>query len=128
MDTTTTTTGFVDDYKDKELGKSKDFDEVIQFIDNCINELQALTGFEIYYRETKKHDNMFLMRCAMEGDEYSCVHINTQFHNNIYYASLTYINSDNSETIDDMISVEKKSMLISKIQSFVDSVEQKLNK
>ena len=128
MDTTTTTTEFVDDHKNKELVKSKDFDDVIQFVNGCIDKLQVLTGFEIYDRETNKHDNMLFMRCIMEGDEYSCLHTNIQFHNNTYYASLTYINGDNSETIDDMISVEKKSMLISKIQSFVDNVEQKLNK
>lgn len=127
MGKATTVRKFLDDQKSEAVGKLKDTDEVVSFVGDCIDKLQSMTNFEIYSRETNVLDGTFNVSCEMEGDEYGFVRVYAQFDGNDYYASLTYID-DNHEIIDDQISVKKKSTIISKIQAFVDSVEQKIGK
>lgn len=125
------TLSFVNDFLDelREMAKEKtnDIDEVVSFINDCIDKLQSITNFEIYSRETNVRGGSFDMNCEMENDEYGFIRVYAQFEDGSYYASLTYID-DNHEIIDDQISVKKKSSVISKIQAFVDSVEQKIGK
>lgn len=122
---------FVNDFLDelREMAKEKqnDINEVVSFVNDCIDKLQSMTNFEIYSRETNVYGETFDMNCEMEGNEYGFIRIYAQFEDYHYYASLTYID-DNHEIIDDQISVKKKSTIISKIQAFVDSVEQKIGK
>lgn len=127
MDKTTIVRKFLDDQRSEAVGKLKDVDEVVSFVGDCIDKLQSMTNFEVYSRETNIYDGTFNTHCEMEGDEYGFVRVYTQFDGNDYYASLTYID-DNHEIIDDQISVKKKSSIISKMQAFVDSVEQKIGK
>nr|DAT19861.1 MAG TPA: hypothetical protein [Caudoviricetes sp.] len=125
------TLSFVNDYLDewREMAKEKtnDVDEVVSFINDCINKLQSMTNFEIYSRETNVRGGSFDMNCEMENDEYGFIRVYAEFEDGSYCASLTYID-DNHEIIDDQISVKKKSTIISKMQAFVDSVEQKIGK
>lgn len=127
MDKSTTVRKFLSDWKNEAVGKSKDIDEVVSFVNDCIDKLQSMTNFEVYSRETNMLDGTFNVNCEMEGDEYGFVRVYTQFDGNDYYASLTYID-DNHEIIDDQMLVKKKSTMISKIQAFVDNVEQKIGK
>lgn len=125
------TLSFVNDFLDelREMAKEKtnDIDEVVSFVGDCIDKLQSMTNFEIYYRETNVLDGTFNVSCEMEGDEYGFVRVYAQFDGNDYYASLTYID-DNHEIVDSTVSVKKKSTMISKMQAFVDNVEQKIGK
>lgn len=118
---------FLDEWREMAKEKQNDLIDVVSFVNDCIDKLQSMTNFEIYSRETNVLDGTFNVSCEMEGDEYGFVRVYTQFDGNDYYASLTYID-DNHEIIDDQISVKKKSTMISKIQAFVDSVEQKIRK
>ena len=127
MDKSTIVRKFLDDQRSEAVGKSKDVDEVVSFINDLIDKLQSMTNFEVYSRETNVLDGTFNVSCEMEGDEYGFVRVYAQFDGNDYYASLTYID-DNHEIIDSTVSVKKKSTIISKIQAFVDSVEQKIRK
>lgn len=118
---------FLDEWREMAKEKQNDINEVVSFINDCIDKLQSLTNFEIYSRETNVRGGSFDMNCEMENDEYGFIRIFAEFEDGSYYASLTYID-DNHEIIDDQISVKKKSTIISKIQAFVDSVEQKIGK
>lgn len=127
MDKVATVRKFLDDQKSESVGKLEDVDEVVSFINGCIDKLQSLTNFEVYSRETNVLDGTFNVSCEMENDEYGFIRVYAQFDSNDYYASLTYID-DNHDIIDDIVSVKKKSTMISKIQAFVDNVEQKIGK
>lgn len=118
---------FLDEWREMAKEKQNDINEVVSFINDCIDKLQSLTNFEIYSRETNVLDGTFNVSCEMEGDQYGFVKVYAQFDGNDYYASLTYID-DNHEIVDSTVSVKKKSTIISKIQAFVDSVEQKIGK
>ena len=119
---------FLDEWREMAKEKQNDINEVVSFVNDCIDKLQSITNFEVYSRETNVYGETFDMNCEMEGNEYGFIRIFAQFHKDYHYcASLTYID-DNHEIIDDQISVKKKSTIISKIQAFVDSVEQKIGK
>ena len=118
---------FLDEWREMVKEKQNDINEVVSFVNDCIDKLQSLTNFEIYSRETNVRGGSFDMNCEMENDEYGFVRVYAQFDGNDYYASLTYID-DNHEIVDNTVSVKKKSYIISKIQAFVDSVEQKIRK
>lgn len=124
------TFSFVDKFLDEwRKEKVSDVDEVVAFVNDCIDKLQSLTNFEVYSRETKVSDGTFNISCEMEGDEYGFVRVYaTLFDDHSYYASLTYIDNDTHEIIDGQISVKKKSTMIQKMQEFVESVEQKIGK
>lgn len=118
---------FLDEWREMAKEKQNDINEVVSFVNNCIDKLQSMTNFEIYSRETNVRGGSFDMSCEMEGDEYGFVRVYTQFDGNDYYASLTYIDDDH-EIVDSTVSVKKKSTMISKMQAFVDNVEQKIGK
>ena len=127
MDKATIVRKFLDDQKSEAVGKLNDIDEVVSFVGDCIDKLQSMTNFEIYSREINVLNDTFNVSCEMEGDEYGFVRVYAQFDGNDYYASLTYID-DNHEIVDSTVSVKKKSTIISKMQAFVDNVEQKIGK
>lgn len=119
---------FLNEWREMAKEKQNDINEVVSFVNDCIDKLQSMTNFEIYSRETNVRCGSFDMNCEMENDEYGFIRVYAQFHKDYHYCvSLTYID-DNHEIIDDQISVKKKSSIISKIQAFVDSVEQKIGK
>lgn len=118
---------FLDEWREMAKEKTNDIDEVVSFVNDCIDKLQSMTNFEIYSRETNVRGYSFDMNCEMENDEYGFVRVCARFEDGSYYASLTYID-DNHDIIDDIVSVKKKSTMISKMQAFVDNVEQKIGK
>lgn len=118
---------FLDEWREMAKEKQNDINEVVSFVNDCIDKLQSMTNFEIYSRETNVRGGSFDINCEMEGNEYGFVRVYAQFDGNDYYASLTYIDDDH-EIVDSTVSVKKKSTMISKMQAFVDNVEQKIGK
>lgn len=108
---------------------ASDINEVVSYVDDCIDMLQCVTKFKVNSLETNVSKKSFNISCEMKGDEYGFVRIYTEYSNGVYNAYLSYNADDNDnddEMIGDMVITKDKSSMIDYIQGFVECVDQKI--